>query len=297
MLSVVHKLFLPILVVVSTCIVSLVIRHYALRATLPFHSSDCSLSSTESDYFICEPDYLWTERKRIYVNQDNENMVKRKDSIFFLSNWEPNFRCSHTSRVGRMGDGGKWVCDLFRLKQRLDCLIYSVGSNGDFSFESSMKYVMPHCEIHTFDSNYYKCPEQICFFHQMTFGNGTHPKDSKTWEKVVQSLNHGDRSIDILKIDIEGAEYDFFPSMLNSAKLSLPRQVLVELHPRDGNDIHKFFEELRASNYVIFNKEPNLIAGPAYFEYTFLRLNPSFFRQSSYDLAIRQTGFALKRIS
>ena len=277
MLVLVHKLFLQRLVAVVTCIVSLVIIRYVLRWKPSFHPSDCSLSYLESDHFICEPDYLWTERKRIYANQDSENMIKRKDSIFFLSNWEPNFHCSHTSRVGRMGDGGKWVCDLFRLKHRPDCLVYSVGSNGDFSFESSMKNIMPHCEIHTFDSNLYKCPNQTCSFHQMIFGNGTHPKDSKTWKKVIQNLNHANRFIDILKIDIEGAEYDFFPSMLTSTKISLPRQVLVELHPRDANDIHQFFEELRANNYVIFNKEPNLIAGAGYFEYTFLKLHSSFF--------------------
>ncbi|CAF5157758.1 unnamed protein product, partial [Rotaria sp. Silwood1] len=63
-------------------------------------------------------------------------MVKRTHHIFFLSNWEPNFHCSHASRIGNMGDGGKWVCDLYRLKSRRDCLIYSAGSHGTFSFET-----------------------------------------------------------------------------------------------------------------------------------------------------------------
>jgi hypothetical protein len=277
-LSAFHKLFLQIFIVAVIFLGSLIISRYALRTAFIFHSSDCSLSLIESDHFICESDYLWAERKKIYRRQDSENMIKRTDSIFFASNWEPNFRCSHASRMGNMGDGGKWVCDLFRLKHQSDCLVYSVGSNGDFSFESSMKNIMPHCEIHTFDSNLYKCANQTCFFHQVKFGNGTHPKGSESWETVVGNLGHGNRSIDILKIDIEGGEYDVFPSMLGSTKTSLPRQILVEIHPKDANDIHKFFEELRAKNYVIFNKEPNLGAGPAFFEYTFLKLNPSFFR-------------------
>jgi len=204
--------------------------------------------------------------------------MKRKNPIFFLSNWEPNFHCSHSRRIGKMGDGGKWVCDLFRLKTRSDCLIYSAGSSGDFSFEIYMKQFMSHCEIHTFDKNLYQCPNNTCIFHQTTFGNGVSPEGSKSWEMIIKELKHTNRLIDVFKIDIEGGEYDFFSSLFKSAKTSFPRQILVELHPKDAKDIHIFFELLRANNYVIFNKEPNLIAGPKFFEYTFLKLNSRFFQ-------------------
>ncbi|CAF1037787.1 unnamed protein product [Rotaria sordida] len=106
-----------------------------------------------------------------------------------------------------MGDGGKWVCDPYRLKSRLDCLVYSVGSDGDFGFEVDMKKTMPHCEIHTFDQNQYSCPNGICIFHQITFGNGIHPSGSKNWTTIIQELNHTQRKIDILKIDIEDVIY------------------------------------------------------------------------------------------
>ncbi|CAM4849154.1 unnamed protein product, partial [Rotaria magnacalcarata] len=112
------------------------------RTPLLFNN-DCRLSLIESDNFICESDAFWNERKTVYQTQDKENMMKRSHNIFFLSNWEPNFHCSHARRIGEMGDGGKWVCDLYRLKARPNCLIYSAGSNGDFSFEVHMKKVMP----------------------------------------------------------------------------------------------------------------------------------------------------------
>ncbi|CAF2874970.1 unnamed protein product [Rotaria sp. Silwood2] len=241
-------------------------------------SGNCHLSLSESDDFICEPDNVWNERKNVYRAQDKENMMKRQSNIFFLTNWEPNFHCSHARRVGRMGDGGKWVCDPYRLKSRLDCLVYSVGSNGDFSFEVDMKKTMPHCEIHTFDQNRYVCPKDICIFHQITFGNGTHPPGSKSWTTIIQELNHVQRKINVLKIDIEGGEYFFFPLLMQASANSLPQQILVELHPIDPNMIHGFFELLRERHYVIFNKEPNLIAGHRYFEYAFLKLNPLFFK-------------------
>ncbi|CAF3100695.1 unnamed protein product, partial [Rotaria sp. Silwood2] len=96
--------------------------------------NDCHLSLIESDHFICESNHVWNERKNVYQIQDKKNMMKFTSNLFFLSNWEPNFHCSHARRIGKMGDGGKWVCDPYRLKSRLDCLIYSAGSKRDFSF-------------------------------------------------------------------------------------------------------------------------------------------------------------------
>lgn len=238
---------------------------------------DCQKSLRESDGFICEPDSVWNERKHIYQSQDKENMIRRPDTFYFLSNWEPNFHCSHAQRLGTMGDGGKWVCDVYRLKLRSDCLIYSAGSSGDFSFEIHMKNVVPNCEIHTFDRARYLCPTNICTFHQIMFDNGAELNGSRTWMSIIQELNHTNRLIDILKIDIDGGEYAFFPSLLNSPKNSLPRQILAEIHPTNVTLVHTFFENLRNKQYVIFSKENNLLAGPYFFEFAFLKLNPLFF--------------------
>ncbi|CAF3415105.1 unnamed protein product, partial [Rotaria sp. Silwood2] len=183
-------------------------------------------------------------------------------------------------RIGKMGDGGKWICDLYRLKSRHDCLIYSAGSSGEFSFEIAMKKAMPHCEIHTFDKKLYSCPKNICIFHQIILGNGIQPNGSKKWTTVIQELNHTNRLIDILKIDIEGEEYSFFPTMFNSSKSSFPRQILVEMHHQSSYVTHGLFDLLCNHNYVIFNKEQNLLAGHRYFEYAFLKLNSQFFVHS-----------------
>ena len=49
------------------------------------------------------------------------------------------------------GDGGKWLCNTGVLKDIPDCMIYSLGSDGDFSFEEEMLRVAPNCAVHTFD--------------------------------------------------------------------------------------------------------------------------------------------------
>ena len=72
---------------------------------------------------------------------------------WYQNNWEPAFTCLHERRIGRWGDGGKWVCDPHRitLKKAADpCLVYSVGSNNDFSFEEAVPNdISMDCEIHT----------------------------------------------------------------------------------------------------------------------------------------------------
>ena len=37
--------------------------------------------------------------------------------------------------AGRVGDGGKWVCGMRMLQEMKHCLVYSLGSQGDTSFE------------------------------------------------------------------------------------------------------------------------------------------------------------------
>ncbi|CAF0883088.1 unnamed protein product [Adineta ricciae] len=241
-------------------------------------NNDCEQSLLESDGFICESKAVWNERKQIHHAQDDLNAVRHPDPVFFSTNWESTFHCSSTRRIGTRGDGGKWVCDSYRLKSQANCLIYSVGSNGDFSFETEIKKLIPHCEVHAFDKNVYSCPTNVCTFHAITFGDGVVPNNSQSWPSIVQELNHTAKTIDILKIDIEGAEYSFFPHLFQSDKRTFPRQILVEVHPTNITIIQGFFDLLRRNNYVIAIKENNLHAGPYFFEYAFLKMNPLFFR-------------------
>merc|ERR1719343_935221 len=70
--------------------------------------------------------------------------------------YEPSFHCSFSERLGSAGEGGKWVCDPYRIadaaKSGEPCLVYSVGSRGEFSFEEAVqKRISPSCEVHVFD--------------------------------------------------------------------------------------------------------------------------------------------------
>ena len=188
------------------------------------------------------------------------------------NNWEPVLSCASEERMGPRGDGGKWVCDPSKLVASPRCLIYSVGSNEDFRFETSMHLRFPHCEIHVFDPTVagVEAPDFVSF-HRIGLGlpkaNATSsigrnsrnqagssrlPMDSLAG--IVRVLNHIDRQIDILKIDCEGCE--LFPELFLEVPVFV-RQLLIEVHfphrmvSRQPLAIHQIFEAITSAGYAM----------------------------------------------
>jgi hypothetical protein len=110
---------------------------------------------------IANPDWkLHQERFRSQsLFQDKAREPKHGDatkiSRWLLYNVDPMFTCPHVRRIGGWtGDGPKWVCDPHRLEKLDDCLVYSIGSKGNYIFEDGLNEYLgnkKHCEIHTFD--------------------------------------------------------------------------------------------------------------------------------------------------
>lgn len=256
-----------------------------------------SLSLTQSFGFIDETDDKWNLRKQIHLTQmAKEEKIgnlfnEQKGRIWWQYHAEPSFHCEFAQRVGNAGDGGKWVCDPTALakqvKEGAPCLVYSVGSNGQFDFEQSMQdTISKSCEVHIFDPspNYAaKTPENM-FYHAYPLGNG---KDvvmgvhSKALPEVVKELGHTGRKIDVFKIDCEGCEWDTYKDWIQSG-VDI-HQIQVELHWRDdAAKVQEFYKFLGDQGYVIFSKESNTEGcGGDCIEYSFLKLDPSFTQKES----------------
>lgn len=143
--------------------------------------------------------------------------LNRLPGHFYQRHYEPDFVCQYERRIGKRGDGGKWICDPHRIAKQKDCLVYSVGSMNDFSFEEAvLRDIGPHCEIHTFDfGNYAAGAEKLgtrlhdgvnktaVVYHQVGLGLDDPPK-FKSLKTIVEKLGHVNRTIDIFKIDCEG---------------------------------------------------------------------------------------------
>ena len=220
---------------------------------------------------------------------------------FWQSHYEPDFVCQHEKRIGKQGDGGKWICDPHRIQQQVEsgrpCLVYSIGSNNDFSFEKSVHQdIHRDCEIHTFDfEDYFEGAKQAggkIVYHQQ--GLASIDRDDgwgtrfRSLHSTIVDLGHQNRVIDVFKIDCEGCEYETASSWFRAASQEnvTIRQIQVELHGGNPSseeqlqNIMGFFDLLYQQGYVIFHKEFNLLSIPTgnnlAIEYAFLKLDPNF---------------------
>ena len=203
---------------------------------------------------------------------------------WYQKNVEPSYTCTGEERLGKQGDGGKWVCNPGILAKKHTCLIYSIGSNNKFDFETALlNEVSRDCEIHVFDHTVStlrliskrRKPWRV-HFHQYGLAAKTSSSRNiaqgtpslKSLSDIVKDLGHEHRTLDILKIDCEGCEWTTFESWFEApVKIS---QILVEVH--QGTTVKKgdhendalwppakrLFTKLHREGFHVFHKEPNV---------------------------------------
>lgn len=120
------------------------------------------------------------------------------------------------------------------------CVVYSFGSKYEFSFEDDI-YDEYRCEIHTFDpfvSNSHEYERQPgMFFHPIGLNgyeyefirNETSYK-MLTLSGVMKKLNHSDKIIDAVKIDIEMSEWSTVLTALEMGSFQNIKQLFIEFH-------------------------------------------------------------------
>ncbi|GBF97879.1 hypothetical protein Rsub_10234 [Raphidocelis subcapitata] len=138
-------------------------------------------------------------------------------------------------RYGKPGDGGKLLCDLSGLAA--PCLVYSLGSNGDYSFEADILKRTP-CDVHSFDCTFNGSSIQPArhYYHKVCLGqppsdpepSGARASDFKSLEGAMEWLGHEGMRIDVLKVDIEGHEVNVLSTLRPGQRL--PEQLVVEVH-------------------------------------------------------------------
>ncbi|KAF9219871.1 hypothetical protein BS17DRAFT_740073 [Gyrodon lividus] len=186
----------------------------------------------------------------------------------------PSFYCPHElERIGSLGDGGKWACGMSRLEHKPDCLIYTFGMNYETSFEAGLLERTRHCEVWGYDYRSNSFGSNIKSNHRAHFfpwglanidAHGSNVEHKLYTLKALLELNKH-KHIDVLKIDIEGWEFEVLTQILQPYIASgepLPfAQLLIEIHTweKKFEDFLPWWEMLEAAGLRPFMTEVNLV--------------------------------------
>lgn len=172
-------------------------------------------------------------------------------------------------------DGHKAVClDLGVAPVYKNCLVYSFGINNQWAFDDAMSEF--GCQVHSFDPSMgvqdHDRGERI-HFHNLGLSGKDGPEhrnggewSMKTLTSVYNSLLpvHGSVPIDVLKMDIEFAEWQAIPPMIEAGFLQAHvKQMAVEIHFNKDDPVDTFrmyyrvLKMLEESGFVRFSSRPN----------------------------------------
>lgn len=249
--------------------------------------------------------------KSWYAEPDNPLADIYDAALWNKKNMKPTFACPRMGAVGVGGQRTKYICNPKRLAHRVigdppgdsrgggDCLIYSVGSAGDFSFEDDIAQMHNNtCEIHVFDPADWsrKGDETNKNIHYHAWGmKSTYDKSPsivwpkgrkggfKTFPETMELLkHHANRTIDLLKIDCEGCELS---TMKDWIHLDI-RQILMEVHGvptpngtitqrwyKNPMDISEYYKAFSDNNFALYSKDP---VNDLVMELSFLKLHRDF---------------------
>ncbi|PQE05374.1 major facilitator superfamily domain-containing 5 protein [Rutstroemia sp. NJR-2017a BVV2] len=137
----------------------------------------------------------------------------------------PSYGCPwEMERIGRVGEGGWWVCGLSRLAsskgKKQSCVVYSFGIGNDSSFEAEL-LARTDCEIWGYDPHvpgFNFGPEVTAemrgrtHFERVGVSGGTN-EAGKLYTIQELMKRNGHLYIDLLKTDVEYSEYNTLSSL------------------------------------------------------------------------------------
>mmetsp|Transcript_5770 Transcript_5770/g.16955 ORF Transcript_5770/g.16955 Transcript_5770/m.16955 type:complete len:307 (-) Transcript_5770:2983-3903(-) len=185
---------------------------------------------------------------------DRVNNLTNKDSHgidrFKIFESVPN-SCTGFKRLGDKSPGeSKNVCQVAKTCGSYPCTVLSFGSNGQFDFEEDLIKNGCMCDIVVYDcTGDFKSPLNKIKTHKLCLDSYSHSNYVD-----INSVFKKFKNIRILKIDIEGYEWEifsqFFPLLWNEKRL--PYMILLELH------IQSSFKELSWSYKNEFISSQNI---------------------------------------
>ncbi|KAL3864851.1 hypothetical protein ACJMK2_006501 [Sinanodonta woodiana] len=233
-----------------------------ISTTMP--SSKEILSPEYGNRSLCSLDHL-----TVTIPSDGEldNMTDNQLTDLYWSYINTiQVLCRKIVRIGKIEDGGKEVCTDVPFHPRPPCIVYSFGINYQWDFDEDAARIFG-CEVFSFDPSMRNKGETYKYADNITFYMiGLEAKNTvlrkhwkmKTLEQIRQYLNHTERTISILKLDIEGSEWTSIPQMVSSGTLRSVNQMQIELHGKGTKHTLKVLRMLYNDGFRLFMRERNL---------------------------------------
>jgi hypothetical protein len=148
-----------------------------------------------------------------------------------LQLFQPVLACRNWAPVERIGEE-KFVCNVAELSH--PCLVFSIGSFNDYSFEDTVLQQTP-CQVHTFDCTVegHSVDNSRHVYHKQCIGSNAQAAADDRFVTISQAVsNVGASKLHLLKMDIEAFEWDVISGWRESDTF-LPDQISFELHRSD----------------------------------------------------------------
>jgi len=201
------------------------------QAILDRLAENAAIQSAERD--------AWFDAARAHHvrhRKENANLARLDLSTFYGGIMlQPSSTCPadlvKTSSVRDIFDGGKWLCGASLLGgtsaySHRPCVVYSLGCNFETSFERTVQEISGgRCDVHVYDPTLRppakvkafaeEMKQERIYLHEVavrgTSGHSTIRIGDKEYESQgigTMFESNGHDCVDILKFDVEGAEYD-----------------------------------------------------------------------------------------
>lgn len=160
-----------------------------------------------------------------------------------------DYSCSRQIMAGTFPYGYNLCLDADVVRDRFaerQCVVYSFGIAEEWSFDLTMASM--GCEVHAFDPTVSRPSMKVAdnlYFHAIGLGPAVvsgiqigHNKNASTWtlESAMTQLGHN--FVDLVKIDIEGAEWDTLGAVVSTTPQVLDHVGLLDLDMHFGMGPH-----------------------------------------------------------
>ncbi|KAK5973790.1 hypothetical protein GCK32_001046 [Trichostrongylus colubriformis] len=186
----------------------------------------------------------------------------------------PEVFCPYAVRIGSLDDGGKIVCNPFRMPW--NCSIYSVGIASEVTFEEAIQEFNNYtCRIFGYEkenissstfSRYTRINGRL---QQLEISSTTDPENNRYALGDLVERNN-DKSVEFLKMDMEGGEHHFLIPFLERYKVCqvgfglrrivilafYTQQIFVEIHDTAINQT-SLLSRIAKLDYTLFSHEIN----------------------------------------